>query len=578
MEGEEISEVQALTRRLRLTAAQAREAARSVLAGEPEKRTPMDGPLGPPPIRAFNREELTEVDRAPSSGRVRVPGVLFFYEDPLVPNASTIWEHVEAFPRHSAFRFYPVNLWFRFPPGLERLEFDAIVFHYTLLPSGTWVTDDLRRYVQDCPRTYKVAIFQDELWYFQERERMLTDLRVDCLYSRHKPKHIRDIYGPHLPVKTYRHYLAGYVSDDLVERSNRLYRPPAERPVDVAYRGRRIPFYMGRGGQEKAEIADLFLARAVGHGLRLDIAVDESDRLYGEAWDRFLASSRATLGVEGGGSVIDLEGRFRAEYERLVRENPALTFAQFAAEVGPDFTRLEDRIDYRSLTPRHFEAAAFRTLQILYEGRYDGILEPDVHYVPLKKDFSNFDSVLAVLGDPERCREITDRAYADLIASGKYTYQGFVRSFDEVLMAAGLRPDPRDDAGLRAYLAEWARFQSRVVDFEQLCWRLVCEPGADVETVHAARALLERYRPFVDERIPSETSRASAWARQARERHLWTLVERRLGRPVPARAQFDPRPSGLSVPEWLATVPRWWAGRAKDRVLGRGADDGRAHT
>jgi hypothetical protein len=505
----------------------------------------------------------------PSSGRVRVPGVLFFYEDQLKPNAITIWEHLEAFPRHSAFRWYPVNLWFGFPPGLERLEFDAFAFHYTLQPTGTWVTDDLRRYVQACPRTYKVAIFQDEFWYFQERERILTDLQVDCLYSRHKPKHVGDIYGPHLPVKTYRHHLAGYVSDDLIERSSRWYQPLEERPIDVGYRGRRLPFYMGRGGQEKTEIADLFLARAAGSGLRLDIAVDESERLYGEAWDRFVAGSRATLGVEGGVSVIDLEGRFRIEYERLIRENPSLTFAQFAAEAGPDFARLEDRIDYRSLTPRHFEAAAFRTLQILYEGGYDGILEPDVHYVPLKKDFSNFDSVLDVLRDPRRCREITDRAYADLVASGKYSYQGFVRSFDDGLMAAGLRPDPRDDSGLRTYLADWARFQSRAVDFEQLSWRVVSEPGTDPETVNAARALLERHRQFVDERIPSETSRASAWARQARERHLWTLVERRLGHPVPARPEFDPRPSTLSVPEWLATVPRWWAGRAKDRLLGR---------
>ena len=42
---------------------------------------------------------------------------------------------------------------------------------------------------------------------------------------------------------------------------------------------------------------------------------------------------------------------------------------------------------YLTMSPRVFEAAAVRSCQILFEGRYSGILEPMVHYIPLKKDF-----------------------------------------------------------------------------------------------------------------------------------------------------------------------------------------------
>src|SRR5262249_23469454 len=152
---------------------------------------------------------------------------------------------------------------------------------------------------------------------------------------------------------------------------------------------------------------------------------------------RFLADCRAVLGVEGGVSVVDRSGRFKCEYERLIREEPGVTFDDYAARMGTEFQTLENRIDYRSLTPRHFESAAFRNLHILYGGRSDGILEPWVHYVPLRKDFGNLDQVLAVLADPVRATAIIDRAYTDLIASGKYSYQRFVRSFDEKLTAAG---------------------------------------------------------------------------------------------------------------------------------------------
>ncbi|MBT8506740.1 hypothetical protein B1F79_04690 [Coxiella-like endosymbiont of Rhipicephalus sanguineus] len=52
-----------------------------------------------------------------------------------------------------------------------------------------------------------------------------------------------------------------------------------------------------------------------------------------------------------------------------------------------------EKIDYNQISPRHFEAVATKTLQILYEGEYSNILKPWVHYVPLKKDYSNFDEV-----------------------------------------------------------------------------------------------------------------------------------------------------------------------------------------
>jgi hypothetical protein len=81
-----------------------------------------------------------------------------------------------------------------------------------------------------------------------------------------------------------------------------------------------------------------------------------------------------------------------------------------------------------------------RVCQILYEGKYSGALEADVHYIPLEKDFSNFEEVVAKLRDPDVRRIVTDNAYRDLIASGRYSYDGFVKSFDEELVAAGLRP------------------------------------------------------------------------------------------------------------------------------------------
>mgnify|MGYP001372677976 FL=1 len=66
---------------------------------------------------------------------------------------------------------------------------------------------------------------------------------------------------------------------------------------------------------------------------------------------------------------------------------------------------------------------------ILFEGKYQSIVEPGKHYIELKKDFSNIDEVIEKAQDPFVYQRITDRAYNDLILSGKYSYRLFVEDF-----------------------------------------------------------------------------------------------------------------------------------------------------
>ena len=45
-----------------------------------------------------------------------------------------------------------------------------------------------------------------------------------------------------------------------------------------------------------------------------------------------------------------------------------------------------------------------------------------VHYIPLRKDFSNLDEVLDRLSDVDVRDELTENAHRDLIASGEWSY------------------------------------------------------------------------------------------------------------------------------------------------------------
>jgi hypothetical protein len=236
------------------------------------------------------------------------------------------------------------------------------------------------------------------------------------------------------------------VSDDLIKRAQQLALPPGKRQIDIGYRAYNLPYYLGKGAQEKTEIAVGFCERAKELDLKLDIETDVQHRLTGKAWHRFLANCRACLGVEGGASVFDLDGVVYAEWERIMASYPTITFAEFQEIAGGVLQDWEGRIPYRSFTPRHFEAAAFRVSQILFEGEYSGMMQPMVHYIPLRKDYSNFDDVVRVFRDEALRLELTENAYRDLIASGQYSYRRFIETFDNQLMEAGLQPGAAVDS------------------------------------------------------------------------------------------------------------------------------------
>jgi hypothetical protein len=363
-----------------------------------------------------------------------VNGVLLLYHQPEGTNAATIMEHVNAFAKHSRFRVWTYNTDVGFPRSLGEFRFSSIVLHYSLFGPRSYRLSDYFLSYLDGTSSYKIAFFQDEHHYCQDRFEFLDRHGIDCVYTLVEPEYWPLVYGKYTRVPKLVHGIPGYVSDELVQHAAHVVKPDEQREIDIGYRGRPLRPYMGKGSQEKVEIGKRFLERAAGSGLTLDIGLGEEDRIYGDAWFTFLANCRGVLGTESGVSIFDTEDLVRTEYERLTAEHPSISFDELSERL---LNKWEDNIPYRTVSPRHFEAAALRVCQILFAGKYSGILEPMVHYIPLEKDFSNIDEVLSRFRDPEIRRRLTENAYADLIASGRYSYPRFIESFDAELVAAG---------------------------------------------------------------------------------------------------------------------------------------------
>jgi hypothetical protein len=363
-----------------------------------------------------------------------VSGILLLYHHYLFSNAPTIMDHVTAFQKHSQFNVWSINTEIGFPEGLKRLRFQIIVLHYSLFGPFYLLNEAFMNYLQHSQSSYKIAFFQDEHRYCKRRFEFLNNLKIDCVYTLLEPQYFKEVYEKYTHVPRIIYTLPGYVSDHLVETARDITKPFHERTIDIGYRARQLSFYMGKGAQEKNRIGAEFRKCAIGLGLTMDIETEEQKRVYGNKWYEFLSRCKAVLGVEAGVSIFDIEDKVRIECEQLIEKNPRISFDEVFEKVLHSW---EGNIPYRTISPRHFEAAALRVLQILFEGNYSGIMKPMIHYIPLKKDFSNFNDVLNMFREETPCHDIIENTYRDLISSGKYSYHKFVESFDQRLLMDG---------------------------------------------------------------------------------------------------------------------------------------------
>lgn len=344
--------------------------------------------------------------------------------------ANTIRDHVEGLVKHSRHRLIPVDFRGSLPKALDLDGFDGVVLHYSLvLCRRDYVDDDLRARLRRF-RGVKLAYVQDEYRHIDNTVEALAALGVDVLFSACSARAIDQIYGSPL-IGTVRKEttLTGYVPEALLRI---VVDPLAARPVDVGYRARDLSgrmAWLGRVAQEKVWIGQHFARDAKRYGLRVDISSREEDRIYGAAWPRFVMACKATLGTESGASNVDFSGAVQRSVADYVDANPHASYAEIEAACFPSS---DGRVMATMISPRCFEAAALRTLLILYPGHYSGILKPGRHYVELAKDHSNMDEVVAILRDPRRSEDIVEAAFHEVAMSQRHAHTALAEQFDRV--------------------------------------------------------------------------------------------------------------------------------------------------
>ena len=339
-------------------------------------------------------------------------------------------EHLESFSLYSdhCISYAAATISNFDPPTMVDLTlFDVLIIHYSVRLCLNQLLPVYARAVEHFGGL-RVLFIQDEYDNTEIERQWIARLGIDIVFTCVPQRFIHHVYPPDkFPKVEFINVLTGYVPlhfEDFVPK------PLSQRKYVIGYRGRPPLSRYGDLGLEKSLIGQRMREACDERGIPVSIEWENDKRIYGPAWYQFLQDCRATLGTESGSNVFDEDGRIQRTVDRALANDPSLTYQALYAKY---VAQHESRIRMNQVSPRIFEAIALRTALVLFEGEYSGIIKPDIHYIPLRKDFSNVDDVLSRLVDDEYLEKMIGQAYADIIESRDYTYQRFVEMVFQVI-------------------------------------------------------------------------------------------------------------------------------------------------
>lgn len=354
--------------------------------------------------------------------------------DEMSTTVGTIREHLDAFPRFSKndISFVSCTNPYATPPAynykldIDLSIFDVVIVHYSVRLSLPHHLNQSFATALENFGGLKVLFIQDEYEGTELARSWMDRIHFDIVYTCVPQSGLEHVYPDYrFPATDFLPTLTGYVPENA--NIERFVRPLSERKLLVGYRGRKLPTVYGRLGYEKYQIGLVVKSVAAEMGLLVDVEVDDSSRIYGDGWYAFLGSVRATLGTESGANIFDFDGSLKKQIAEIEAKNLDIGFDEISERL---LSEHEGLVRMNQISPKIFEAIRLRTALVLFEGDYSGVVQANEHYIPLKKDFSNLKDILEKLKDDALIEALTQRAYDDIVASGKYSYRRFVELID----------------------------------------------------------------------------------------------------------------------------------------------------
>ena len=296
----------------------------------------------------------------------------------------------------------------------------------------------------------KHMFIQDEYYHVNKIVHIINELCVDVIWTVLTNKDdIKKVYKNVINNNTiYVQCLTGYINENPIQN----FKPIIYKTNDILYRGRKLHPMYGLLGYYKFEIGYKFKKVINDNNINLkhNISSDHKDRIYGD-WAQEMSNAKITLATPSGSNVLNYDTQLQYRINRVLpRENSDLSHL-LKKKTGGSYSDNEynyiihtvkkkvsipEDLNVNALSPKMFEAIASGTVLVMLEGDddcYSGILKPDIHYISLKRNYSNILDVCKKCGDNVYLQTMANIAFEDIVLSEKYSIKNFIKQFDSFL-------------------------------------------------------------------------------------------------------------------------------------------------
>ncbi|HNX82279.1 MAG TPA: glycosyltransferase [Candidatus Omnitrophota bacterium] len=325
----------------------------------------------------------------------------------------------DCIPINIAFGNRFLNNWYA--SRVKKGDFDAIILLHSVLSNECYLRGELFDAVRKS-NALKVYFIGNEYKMMPLKMQFCENLKIKVLISQSNAREVHDLYRARL-----NGCMIAYLPNTGLDTA--LFFPKTayeKRPIDIGYRSYEAPWYLGNN--EKSDIATRFQEYLQHERFIIDISLEKAKRLNEKNWAQFLDSCKGQLGTESGGDYFELTDATRIRVNNYLNTHPHATFQEIF-EIF--FKNYGNSVTMRILSSRNIEAAGTKTVQILFEGHYNGHFQADVHYIPLRKDFSNREEVIRKLKDVSLCQEIALNAYTLVLE--EFTYEKLLNRLHDTL-------------------------------------------------------------------------------------------------------------------------------------------------
>lgn len=331
--------------------------------------------------------------------------------------AATVNDSIECFSKYGNNNYFLVTL-SKGEIYQDIKDFDALIIHYSCiaypyryyLPISAISSLKIKDF-----KGVKIAMVQDEQRSVHERLRFLNELEISHLFSVANEDLHEAFYPSQIRNFTVSTVLTGYVSEKHIELSKRNILL-IDRKLDLVYRGRILPMWMGKSSALKGQIQEVITANPKMQKYNISASSSENSRVYGNDWFKLLLQAKVTIITPSGSDYIDFDGKF---IESWAETN----------SVDLDLCREPVQLKYQVISPRYFDNVAAGNYLAITPGEYSQV-PIDGTYSQVGNDLEELPDVIEFSKTREGQKRV-DLSKAKILGNDQYHYKSFVALVEE---------------------------------------------------------------------------------------------------------------------------------------------------